>query len=38
VECINKGSEIMKRIDQAITAEDSEESAYFGELVSDPGN
>jgi len=31
VECINKDSEIMKRIDQAITAEDSEESVYFCE-------
>ncbi len=29
VECINKDSEIMKKIDQAITAEDSEESVYF---------
>jgi hypothetical protein len=29
VECINKNSEIMKKIDQAITAEDSEESVYF---------
>ena len=29
VECINKDSEIMKRIEQAITAEDSEESDYF---------
>jgi hypothetical protein len=29
VECINKDSEIMKKIDQAITAEDSEESLYF---------
>jgi hypothetical protein len=29
VECINKDIEIMKRIDQAITAEDSEESVYF---------
>jgi hypothetical protein len=28
-ECINKDSEIKKRIDQAITAEDSEESDYF---------
>jgi hypothetical protein len=35
---INKGIEIMKRIDQAITAGDSEESVYFGGLVSDPGN
>jgi hypothetical protein len=31
VECINKDSEIMKKIDQAITAEDSEESLYFCE-------
>jgi hypothetical protein len=31
VECINKDSEIMKKIDQAITAEDSEESVYFCE-------
>ena len=31
VECINKDSEIMKRIEQAITAEDSEESVYFCE-------
>ena len=29
VDCINKDSEIMKRIEQAITAEDSEESDYF---------
>jgi hypothetical protein len=29
VECINKDSGIMKKIDQAITAEDSEESVYF---------
>ena len=29
VECINKASEIKKRIEQAITAEDSEESDYF---------
>ena len=29
VECINKDSEIKKRIEQAITAEDSEESDYF---------
>jgi hypothetical protein len=29
VECINKDSEIMKRIEQAITAEDLEESDYF---------
>jgi hypothetical protein len=31
VECINNDSEIMKKIDQAITAEDSEESVYFCE-------
>jgi len=31
VECINKNSEMMKRIEQAITAEDSEESVYFCE-------
>jgi hypothetical protein len=31
VECINKNSEIMKTIDQAITAEDSEEGLYFCE-------
>ena len=31
VECINKDSEIMKRIEQAITAEDSDESVYFCE-------
>jgi hypothetical protein len=29
VECINKDSEIMKKIEEAITAEDSEESLYF---------
>ena len=29
VECINKDSEIMKKIEEAITAEDSEESVYF---------
>jgi hypothetical protein len=29
VECINKDSEIIKKIEQAITAEDSEESLYF---------
>ena len=29
VECINKDSEIMKKIEQAITAEDSEENLYF---------
>jgi len=31
VDCINKESEIMKKIDRAITAEDSEESVYFCE-------
>jgi hypothetical protein len=31
VECINKDSEIMKKIDQAITAEDVEESIYICE-------
>ena len=31
VECINEDSELMKKIDQAITAEDSEESIYFCE-------
>jgi hypothetical protein len=31
VECINKDSEIMKKIEQAITAEDSEEAVYFCE-------
>jgi uncharacterized protein YbaA (DUF1428 family) len=29
VECINKDSVIMKIIEQAITAEDSEESLFF---------
>jgi hypothetical protein len=29
VECINKDSEIIKKIEQAITAEDSEKSLYF---------
>jgi hypothetical protein len=29
VECINKDSEIIKKIEQAITAEDSEENLYF---------
>jgi len=29
VECINKDSEIMKKIGRAITAENSEESVYF---------
>jgi hypothetical protein len=32
VECINKDSEILKKIEQAITAEDSEESVYFCDL------
>jgi hypothetical protein len=32
VECINKDSEIMKQIDQAITADDSEEGVYFCDL------
>jgi hypothetical protein len=31
VECINKDSEMMEKIEQAITAEDSEESLYFCE-------
>ena len=31
VECINKDSEMMKKIEQAITAEDSEEGLYFCE-------
>ena len=31
VDCINKESEMMKKIDRAITAEDSEESVYFCE-------
>jgi len=31
VECINKDSEIMKKIEQAITADDSEEGLYFCE-------
>jgi hypothetical protein len=31
VECINKDSEMMKKIERAITAEDSEESLYFCE-------
>jgi hypothetical protein len=31
VECINKDSEMMKKIDQAITAENSKESVYFCE-------
>jgi hypothetical protein len=29
VECINKNSEMMKKIEQAITAEDLEEDLYF---------
>ena len=31
VECINKDSEIIKNIEQAITMEDSEEGLYFCE-------
>jgi hypothetical protein len=31
VDCINKDSEMMEKIEQAITAEDSEESLYFCE-------
>lgn len=31
VECINKDSEMMKKIEQAITADDSEEGLYFCE-------
>jgi len=31
VECINKDSEMMRKIEQAITAEDSEEGLYFCE-------
>ncbi len=31
VECINKDREIMKKIEQAITADDSEEAVYFCE-------
>jgi len=31
VECINKDSEMMKKIEQAITAEDSEDNLYFCE-------
>ncbi len=31
VECINKDSEMMKKIEQAITAEDSEEGLFFCE-------
>jgi hypothetical protein len=31
VECINKDSEMMKKIEKAITAEDSEEGLYFCE-------
>jgi hypothetical protein len=29
VECINKNSEMMKKIERAITAEDLEEDLYF---------
>ena len=29
VECVNKEREIMKKIEQAITVEDSEQSLYF---------
>jgi hypothetical protein len=29
VDCINKDSEMMKKIEQAISAEDSEKSLYF---------
>ena len=31
VECINEDKEIMKKIDQAITVDDSEEGLYFCE-------
>jgi len=31
VECINKDKEIMEKIEQAITADDSEEGLYFCE-------
>ena len=31
VECINKDNEIMKKIEKAITEEDSEEGLYFCE-------
>jgi len=31
VECMNKDSEIMKKIEKAITEEDSEEGLYFCE-------
>jgi hypothetical protein len=31
VECINKDSEILKKIEQAITADDSGEGLYFCE-------
>jgi len=31
VECINKDSEILKKIEQAITADDSKEAVYFCE-------
>ena len=32
VECINKDSEIMEKIEKPITAENSEESLYFCDL------
>jgi hypothetical protein len=32
VECINKDSEIMEKIEQAITSDDSEEGVYFCDL------
>jgi hypothetical protein len=32
VECINKDREIIKKIDQAITADDSEEGVFFCDL------
>jgi len=32
VECINKDSEIMEKIEKAITAENLEESLYFCDL------
>ncbi len=32
IECINKDSEVMKKIGKAITAENSEESLYFCDL------
>jgi hypothetical protein len=31
VECINKSSEMMEKIEEAITSEDSEETLYFCE-------